>query len=235
MNNRVFDNRETDFREQSREYESRRKRAIRYYRCREGVKQLIAKPWKMLFILLWVLSLSLMLYKADAYAIDIAESAPLKFIDSIFEDIMTGAAVEHRILQATKAIINISVILIFILILSGLLSWLGTPRRARIIEHDIAAALVLSKIDYHKRPFLISYKRVKGSAVTEYVFWSKWIPLDKWKNQEIESGILTALDCCRVEDYKYGGGKRKSKHIIVMRVTSGAEPAKKEELYDDEI
>lgn len=212
----------------NRPYERRRNNAKRRYRCREGLKQLFLKPVKIIPILFLIVVYIVVWYMSDVFITYIITSSSLSpfisYLDEFIADITTILILIPVITYFVKGMVSI----FFLLLLIGLLSWLGKPRRAKEIEDDVAAALIKANKDYYKRPFLISSTPINGGYAMEYAFYSRWISLDRWKNPEIESDILSALNCHRVEEYKNGGWNGNNRRIIVLCAASGANPKERE-------
>jgi Asp-tRNA(Asn)/Glu-tRNA(Gln) amidotransferase B subunit len=67
------------------------------------------------------------------------------------------------------------------------------------------------------------------------IIYSRYFSMERWKDPKIEATTLTILDGNRIEDYRYGGKGRKTKNIIILRISRGAELSKRDGLYDEEV
>lgn len=191
--------------------ENIRNRAKQRHYIHEGIKKLIANPLIGIFVLLLLIIAFISVWKTADTFIPSMIKVPL------LVPVVTYAV---RILIPT----------IFLLLLTGLLWLLGTPPRAREIENDVAAAFGITKTSalYYRRPILISSKPIKGSDVTEYVFWSRWIDLDQWNKLERKKAVLWTLNAHSDEDFINGT----KKYTVVIRAGSGAEPKERETPHD---
>jgi hypothetical protein len=185
--------------------ENIRKKAKQRHYIREGFKKLIASPLKSIIVLTLMMIAFIATWKvADIFI-------PKMTTISLFIPILTYAA---RVLILT----------ILLLLVAGFLWLLGSPPKSREIDNDVAAAFGITRALFHRRPFLISKKPVKGSSVKEYVFWSRWIDLDQWNKPENKKAILWALNAHSDDNFTHG----KQKYTVVIRVGSGSEPQERE-------
>ena len=203
-----------DFKANHRSHENTRNRAKQLHYSREGIKKLLASPLKGILLILILI---------------IAFIAAWETVDAFIPSMITVPLLVPVITYTIRALIPA----IILLLLAGFLFWFGKPKNAREIESDVAAAFGVTKdSNRYKRPFLISSKPVKGSDVTEYVFWSRWINVEIWNKQEYRDALLGALNAHSIEDFTNGENNRR---IIVIRVGSGATPVDRGEMTDDEL
>ena len=188
-----------------------RNRAKQRHYIGNGVKKLIASPLKGAPVLLLLMIAFLAAWKAANTFIPLITRVP------ILVPVITYAV---RVLIPT----------VLLLLLAGFLWLLGNPAHSREIESDIATAFGIANIAAlkYRRPFLISSKPIKGSTVTEYVFWSRWIDLDQWNKPERRKAVLWALNAHSGEEFSNG----KKKYTVVIRAGSGAEPERREAPHD---
>jgi hypothetical protein len=189
--------------------QKRRTRTILWLRLRSGIKDAVTKPWKGIlvlslcaaFIFLWNIRDKLVPFHSD-----------IKLLSTVW-----------------GYIVSVFIPLIFLLLLMGLLSLLGTPFRAKAFEEIL---LQIGFADRHGHaPVLISCKRIKGTAVSVMSFYSLGVGMERWRN-EIES-ILDAIDMHLVRPIRYGGKKGRNRNIIVITAAPGAETRREDTLYDE--
>jgi hypothetical protein len=174
-----------------------------------GIKKLIASPLKSIIVLSLMIIAFIATWKAADIFIPKMTTIPLLI------PLVTYAA---RVLILT----------IHLLLMAGFLWLLGSPPKSREIDNDVAAAFGITSALYYRWPFLISKKSVKGSSVTEYVFWSRWIDLDQWNKPENRKAILWALNAHSDDNFTHG----KQKYTVIICVGSGAEPQERETPQD---
>lgn len=125
-------------------------------------------------------------------------------------------------IQIVTYIANILLVTLFVVLLIAILSLAGTPHRARAIDDDVAAAFGLTTArNSYKRPFLISRKKIKGTKIVEYVFWSRWTPIEMWREEQYRAALLGALNAHSFDEPKHA---KNNTRLIVIRIGSGAEP-----------
>ena len=188
-----------------------RNRAKQRHYIGNGLKVLIASPLKGVLVLLFLA---------------VAFLAAWRAADTFIPRITTIPLLIPVVVYAVRVLIPT----VFLLLLAGFLWLLGAPAHAREIENDLAAAFGIAKTTAlnYRRPFLISSKPLKGSTVTEYVFWSRWIDLDQWNKPERRNAVLWALNAHSGEEFSNG----KKKYTVVIRAGSGAEPERRETPHD---
>ena len=206
-----------------------RHRAKIRYRCYMGVYSTLAKKWKLIYIIIWAIGLTVTLKMAGTFT----EFILGNWLFSVFNDWIANIAERQIIYEIVIALTT----LLFLLILVGILYLLGIPFHAKQIEDDLAAALVTSK-NYYKRPFLIKAMRVGNSDFVDCSFYSRWLSVEDYQKPGVESKILTAMQCSRVEGYRFKNRrfrKGKNRKIIVIRLGIYEKPPERENLYDEEL
>lgn len=128
------------------------------------------------------------------------------------------------IIVAIKWLARIVFFVLIALVAIGFLYLFGAPRKAREIENDIATAFSIPAECLHLRPFLVSQKPVKGTTATEYIFWSRWIPLEKWNKPDEKKAVLWALYAYSDEDFKVG----EQKYTVTITAAPGVIPKERE-------
>lgn len=78
-------------------------------------------------------------------------------------------------------VLRVSFALLAALLFTGFLYLFGTPRKAREIENDLAAAFGIARSSplYYRCPFLVACKPIKGTMTIQYIFWSRWVDLSR--------------------------------------------------------
>lgn len=191
--------------------ESIRNLAKQYSYIFGGLKKLLACPWKGVAVLLVSIIAFISAWKAaDAW--------------------IPNMTTIRLLLSALTYAVRILIPTVLLLLLTGLLWLLGTPRKAQEIENDVAAALGIDRTSplYYRRPFLISCTPIKGTTAAEYVFWSRWIDIDQWNKLETRKAVLWALNAHSNESFTHG----KKKYTVSIRVGSGAKPEERETPQD---
>lgn len=122
---------------------------------------------------------------------------------------------------------RILVILVAALLFIGAMYLIGRPRKEREIENDLAVVFGVAQTSnslFYRCPFLVACRPVKGTAVNEFVFWSRWQNLDRWNKPEIKQAVLWALNVHSEEDFTHGG----KPYTVKIRAVSGAIPEERE-------
>ena len=186
--------------------EAIRRRAQQRHYIAQGIKKLLDIPLVGIIVLLLVAVVFISTWKTADRLIPHVTRAPI-------------------LIPAVTYAVRVFIPTILLLILSGLLWLIGIPRKFKEIERDIAIAFdIAQKKPLHYRwPFLVSSNPVKDSDATEYIFWSRWIPIDQWNKSETKSAILWALKSHSDDDFTNG----KKKYTVVIRVLSGVEQKEK--------
>lgn len=126
--------------------------------------------------------------------------------------------------------LRISILLVAVLFFVIVLYLIGTPHKAREIENDLAATFGIAKTSplFYRCPFLVACEPVKGTALKVFVFWSKWLDVEKWNQPKTKQTILWALDVHSDEDFAVGKGR----YTVTIRAASGAVPEERETPQD---
>lgn len=173
-----------------------------------GLKRLFLEPRTLVFPLLLVVAAVLAWHNTDK----------LPLHSSIPEMELLG-----------KFALSAMVVVLSALLFFGLLSLLGTPRRAKKID---AALFHIGLVDrYDLGPALLSSRRVKGSSVQVLEFWSKGISLEAWEDKR--RAIEDVLNVHMVEAPTYGGRKGNDRRRIRLTVAPGADNQPTAALYED--
>lgn len=192
------------------EAQTRRKVVVRS-RLWHGLKRLFLEPWTLVFPLLLVVAAALAWHNTD--------KLPL----------FGGNDAIPEMVVLWQLVLSALVIVLSALLFFGLLSLLGTPRRAKEID---AALLHIGLVDrYDLGPALLSSRRVKGSSVCVLEFWSKGISLTAWEDKG--RAIEDVLDVHMVEAPTYGGRKGNNRRRIRLTVAPGAGNQSTAALYED--
>lgn len=186
----------------------RRNRAILRLRLWSGIKDAVTKPQKGILILL-LCAAFVSIWNVRNKLVPFHSDIPL--LSTIW-----------------GYIIAVFLPLIFLLLLMGLLSLLGTPFRAKAVENSLLQIGLATRYDHP--PALISRKRIKGTDVSIMTFYSLGVDKERWKKES--EAIQDALNIHFVEPIRYGG---KNRNMIVITAAPGAETHREDVLYDDEI
>lgn len=126
---------------------------------------------------------------------------------------------------------RILTLLMAVLLLAGVLYLIGKPRKAREIENDLATVFGVAKSSnslFYRCPFLVACKPIKGTAVKELVFWSRWQGLERWNKPEIKQAVLWALNVHSEEDFTHGS----KPYTVKIRAVSGVTREERETPQD---
>lgn len=189
----------------------RRNRSILRLRLWSGIKEVIAKPWKGILILL-LCAAFIFLWNARDTLVSFHSDIPL-------------------LITVWGYIITVLISLLFLLFLVGLLLLLGTSFRAKAVESSLLQIGLANRYGY--APALISCKRIKNTQVSVMAFYSLGVGTEKWETHSAE--IQDALNVHFVEPIKYGGRNGRNCNIIVITAAPGAETQRKDVLYDDDF
>ncbi|MVB11981.1 hypothetical protein CAFE_27100 [Caprobacter fermentans] len=189
----------------------RRNRAILRLRLWSGIKGAISIPWKgilvlllcVVFIFLWNIRDKLVPFHSD-----------IPLLSTLW-----------------GYIIAVFIPLFFMLLLVGLLFLLGTPSKAKEFEGKLLEIGLYSR--YGHAPALISCKRIKGTDVSTFTFFSLGVGRERWQKES--EAVKDVLDIHYTEPIKYGGKNGRKRDIIVITAAPGAETHREDVLYDDEI
>lgn len=191
-----------------------RNRTLLRIRFIEGIKQLALRPFKIIPIA--------------------ALTALFIFIFLNQKKITTLEIVAPTILRPVYGyIITTFLITFFLLLFMGLIKFIGTPSRSRSKENILMVAFTATDLKYAFCPILISNKKVNGSDVTIYEFFSKGISKSQWEFRQEE--IKDAMNVHFVEPIQYGGKNKNNRNRIVLYCAPGANPIKRGKLYDDQL
>lgn len=127
--------------------------------------------------------------------------------------------------------VRIVTLLVAVLLFVGVLYLIGRPRKAREIEHDLAAVFGVAKTQnslFYRCPFLVACRPVKGTAAKEFIFWSRWQNTERWNRPEIKQAVLWALNVHSEDDFVYGD----KPYTVKIRAVSGAIPEERETPQD---
>lgn len=126
--------------------------------------------------------------------------------------------------------LRVSSLLVALLLSIGFLYMLGTPHKAREIESDLAAVFGIAKSSplFYRCPFLVSCKPIKGTTAREYIFWSRWLALEKWNRPDTRKAVLWALHAHSTEDFAAG----KHKYTVTILAAPGVVPEEREAPQD---
>lgn len=188
-----------------------RNRAKRFAYIRNGMAGLLAKPRTIILTTFFLVAVIVAAWKVSA-----AFAVRLNTIPAL-----------APVMAYT---LRVSSLLIVLLLFAGFLYLLGIPRRAREIENDLAAAFGITKSSplFYRCPFLVSTKPIKGTAAREYVFWSRWLALEKWNRPDTRKTILWALHAHSTEDFAAG----KHKYTVTILAAPGVVPEEREAPQD---
>lgn len=186
----------------------RRNRSILRLRLWSGIKEVIAKPWKEILILL-LCAAFIFLWNARDTLVLFHSDIPL--LPTVW-----------------SYIIAVLIPLLFLLFLVGLLLLLGTPFRANTIENSLLQIGLANRYGY--APALISCKHIKNTQVSVMAFYSLGVGTETWETHRAE--IQDALNVHFVEPIKYGGKNGRNRNIIVITAAPGTETHRKDVLYD---
>ena len=187
----------------------RRNRSILQLRLWSGIKEVIAKPWKGILILL-LCATFIFLWNVRDTLVPFHSDIPL-------------------LITVWGYIIAVLIPLLFLLFLVGLLLLLGTPFRAKAVESSLLQIGLANRYGYG--PALISCKRIKGTDVSIFTFFSLGVGIETWKTHRSE--IQDAINIHFVEPIKYGGRNGQNRNMIVIAAAPGAETHRKDVLYDE--
>lgn len=187
----------------------RRNRSILRLRLWSGIKEVIAKPWKGILILLLCVAF-FFLWNARDTLVRFHSDIPL-------------------LITVWGYIIAVLISLLFLLFFVGLLLILGTPFRAKVVESSLLQIGLANRYGY--APVLISCKRIKNTQVRVMAFYSLGVAMEIWETHRTE--IQDALNVHFVEPIKYGGKNGRNRNIIVITAAPGAETHRKDVLYDE--
>ena len=109
---------------------------------------------------------------------------------------------------------------LFILALLGVLYLLGTPHKAKEAEIALARAFQIKPDVFFSTPLLIHTKQIKGTKVEEFIFWSRWIPLEKWNEAGVKTAILSPLGYYSTDAFVCG----KQKYTVCIKAILGTVP-----------
>ncbi|TQI69031.1 hypothetical protein [Clostridium sp. KNHs216] len=189
----------------------RRNRSILRLRLWSGIKEVIAKPWKGILILL-LCAAFIFLWSARDTLVPFHSDIPL-------------------LITVWDYIIAAFIPLLFLLLLVGLLLLLGTPFRAKAVESSLLQIGLANRYGY--APALISCRRIKNTQVSVMAFYSLGVGTETWETHRTE--IQDALNVHFVEPIKYGGRNGRNRNIIVITAAPGAEVRREDVLHDDEF
>lgn len=127
--------------------------------------------------------------------------------------------------------LRISLLLVVVLLVVAVLYLIGIPHKAREIENDLAAAFDITRSLFYRCPFLVACKPIEGTTAKEYVFWSRWINVEKWNRPETKQSILWALQANTVEDFTAGKGKYTITICAAPNVTPEERPTPQDPLF----
>ena len=187
-----------------------RNRAKTWSRIAEGLRGMVKKPYKAIPIAALIIALVIALNIRDDY---VEQLITTEFIVPIFSMI---------------AAVALSIFTLALII--GVITFIGTPKDAKNIDYGIASALKINEKDEYKEPFLKSRrpahesdKSITNKNIVDFIFWSRWVPIDEWKKELHLPAILSALDVTKesLVDIKNGKkiiGKGKDPHIIIVRI-----------------
>lgn len=190
--------------------EQKRNRIKQFYRIRLGILQLVYRPiLAILLIPIAVMTILLLLEKEKLY--------------SVFE-------MPNFLFSIYKYSVNIIVVLIPLIVLFGLLDFIGNLT-ARKDESALQEAFNTQQLR-NGSPILINKKRIKGTNVTICEFYSS-IPLKIWL--ENQDSICDCMNIHLVEKIRYGGRCNANGRKIVLHTAKGRKTTERNLLYDDEF
>lgn len=192
--------------------QERRKVVVRS-RLWHGLKRLFQQPWTLVFPLLLAVAAVLTWHNTD--------KLPLP----------GGSEAIPEMALLWQLVLSALIVVLSALLFLGLLSLLGTPRRAKKIDNALSHAGLVDR--YGLAPALLHVQPVKGTAAKKMMFYSKGVPLTRW--EEREGDISDALNVHFVEPPAYGGKKGSNRNYIVLTVAPGAGNQPTPALYDDEL
>lgn len=128
------------------------------------------------------------------------------------------------LVDAIKWLARILLFILTMLLVAGFLYLIGIPYKAREIENDLATAFKVSDERSYCGPFLVSRRPIKGTSAIEYIFWTRWIPLDQWNKTENKKAVLWALNSHSDKDFESG----RKKYTVVIVAASGITPKERE-------
>ncbi len=189
----------------------RRNRSILRLRLWSGIKEVIAKPWKGILILLLCVAF-FFLWNARDTLVPLHSDIPL-------------------LITVWSYIIAVLIPLLFLLLLVGLLLLLGIPFRAKAVESSLLQIGLANRYGY--APALISCRRIKNTQISVMAFYSLGVGTETWETHRTE--IQDALNVHFVKPIKYGGRNGRNRNIIVITAAPGAEVRREDVLHDDEF
>jgi hypothetical protein len=229
-----------EFMEADRQKHEHKRRREKLFVCAvEG----FSKPQGKIFFLLAIICFGIALFRyAGEILRYITADTPFSIVIAVSSRLISGFTETERIIPLAHGLLLGIGVLLFVFLVIAVMALMGMPKNANSIDACMAAVLIKKDKDSYKRPFLISAKTVTRN-VTEYAFYSRWIPRSIWETSEIETAIFTVLDCIRVEKFRYGTRRRffffgkeiPTQHIVVFRAYRGAEISERGNLIDDEI
>lgn len=123
-------------------------------------------------------------------------------------------------------LVDISIVLLSVMILSWLITGIATTFRAIATERKIKAALISAEQprDITIWPALVYQTRKKedGLIFTERIFYSPEISLARWIDAQTD--IFHALNCHPTADIQHGGKDHEKGHLIVVKTRPGIAP-----------
>lgn len=186
----------------------RRNRTILWLHLRSGIKEAVTKPWKGILVLL-LCAAFIFLWNIRDKLVPFHSDIPL--LSTIW-----------------GYIIAVFIPLLFLLLLVGLLSLLGTPFRAKAVE---SCLLQIGLANHGHAPALISCRRMKNTQVSIMTFYSLGVGMQRWQKES--EAVKDALDIHYTEPIKYGGKNGRNRNIIVITAAPGAETRREDTLYDE--
>ena len=207
-----------------------RKRSFFFKRLCEGIKCIKYKPWKAVpTFLLWAVAV----FQTPSAAIWVSgQLLGLPFAMEVLQ------SVEHYINTQIEEV-NIEIIgkvqnmfigigmIIALLLLLAILVALGKAKNARRIDPVVwdSFGLEMGLRRWYARPYLISNrpawhydKDITNKYVSDYEFWSYWIPLSEWQEKDFLDSLCDKMGLdVKSADVRRGGKNGLNTHTVIIR------------------
>lgn len=181
-----------------------RNRAKLYLYIQNGIKKLLAYPIFGVLVLFFFATVVLVM---------------LRVTEIFTTKVMAGFPFTSVVVLAAKILLTC----VFILVAGAFLYLIGTPNKAKEIERDLSEVFDTTR-EYYRTPFLVSCQSVKKGSAKEYVFWSRWIDLERWNRPENKEAVLWTLYIRSYEEFRPGS----KKHTVAIKAGPGIEAEERE-------
>lgn len=200
-----------NYKKQDSYNKAKRNRVKVYFRLKQGLYQLIYRPYNSLVPLLLVLLFFVLWGNRDT--------------------IFSYISVPESLRSAYNFSLSIIAIVVPLILLLGFLKLLGDKAS---IHYEACLIMAFSPKELRNgHPILISCKKVKGTDIKVMEFYSQ-IPMQIWLDKK--EGIADMMDIHFVEpSIEYGGKKGNNGNRIRLYTAPGRKRLERGPLYDDEL